>query len=100
MFKLIKYLKNPSSSANLKVKQKAFKYILLCDKLYEWSTKGLNLKCLDKCEFMKVMIKVHNGVCESHKSSPKMRWLIHGYGYYWPTMATDYISYAKGCTAC
>ena len=74
--------------------------MLLGDELYKWSVEDLLLKSLDHNESMRVMAEVHEGIYGSHKSGPKMRWLIHRYGYFWPTMAADYISYAKGCAAC
>ena len=46
------------------------------------------------------MHKVHEGIYRAHKLGPKMRWLIHRYGYYWPTILVDCIAYAKGCEAC
>ena len=76
------------------------KYVLLDDELYKCSAKGLLLKCLDKEEAMKVMAKVHEGIYKSHRLRPKIRCLIHRYGYYWPTMAVIYISYNKGCLTC
>ena len=70
---LIKYLKNPSSSVDFKIKQKALKDILLNDELYKCSTEGFVLKCLDKDESMRVMAEVHKRICGSHKLGPKMR---------------------------
>ena len=29
-----------------------------------------------------------------------MKWLIHRYGYYWPSITTDYFAYARGYEAC
>ena len=93
---MIEYLKNPSSLVDFKIKQKALKYVMLNDELYKRSTESLLLKCLDKDESMRVMAEVHEGICESHRSGPKMRWLIHRHGYYWPSMVANCISYAKG----
>ena len=36
------------------------------------------------------MHKLHKGICGAHELSPKMKWLIHRYGYYWPTIAANY----------
>ena len=46
------------------------------------------------------MHEVHEGICGAHKLGLKMRWIIHRYGYYWPTIATDCISFARECEAC
>ena len=45
-------------------------------------------------------MKCTKGICGAHKSGLKMRWLIHMYGYYWPTIVVDCVTYAKGCEAC
>ena len=68
---LIRYLNRPSSTIDLKLKQKALKYVLLYDKLYKRRAEGLLLKCLDKLEAMKVMGEVHEGVYRSHRLGPK-----------------------------
>ena len=93
---MIEYLKNPSLSIDFKVKQKTLKYILLSDELYKQSVEGLLLKCLDKSKSLKVMVKFYEGICNSHKLGPKIRYVIHKHGYYWLTMVVDYINYAQG----
>ncbi|KAL6209261.1 hypothetical protein ACLB2K_020203 [Fragaria x ananassa] len=47
-----------------------------------------------------IMSEVHLGVCRSHQVGPKMRWLIHQHGFYWPTILKDCINFAKGCLEC
>lgn len=49
---------------------------------------------------MKAMAEVHEGICGAHQARIKMRWLLWRHGFYWPTMAVDCISYAKGCQEC
>ena len=46
------------------------------------------------------MHEVHEGIYGAQKLGPKMKWLIHRYGYYWPTIAADYVAYVRGCKAC
>ena len=58
------------------------------------------LKCVDDGEAKRIMYEVHDDIYDAHKSGLKMRWLIHRYGYYWPTIAADCTAYAKGCEAC
>ena len=70
------------------------------DELYKWSVEGFLLKCLNKSKSIKVMAKVHKRICKAHRLGLKIIWLIHTYGYYWPTMAVNCISYAKGCVTC
>ena len=79
---LIEYLRAPSSTTKFKTNEKAIKYVLLDDKLYKQSAEGLLLKCLDKLEYMKVMVEVHEGIYGSYRSGSKMKWLIHRHNYY------------------
>ncbi|XP_043717503.1 uncharacterized protein LOC122665420 [Telopea speciosissima] len=46
------------------------------------------------------MAEVLEGICGVHQAGPKMRWLVWRHGYYWPTMMTDCVKYARGCWAC
>jgi transposase InsO family protein len=46
------------------------------------------------------MGEVHEGICGTHQSAPKMKWLLHRAGFYWPTVMTDYFRYYKGCEEC
>jgi hypothetical protein len=46
------------------------------------------------------MGEVHEGICGTHQLDPKMKWLLHRAGFYWPTMMADYFCYYKGCEEC
>ncbi|WVZ58281.1 hypothetical protein U9M48_008564 [Paspalum notatum var. saurae] len=61
---------------------------------------GLLLKCLGPSEALKVMHDVHEGVCGTHQSAHKMKWLIRRSRYYLPTMLEDCFKYYKGCQEC
>ena len=71
--------------------------MLVDNELFKRSQEGLLLKCVDNSEARSIMHKVHEGICRAHKSGLKMRWLIHRYRFYWPTISTNYLAYAKGC---
>jgi hypothetical protein len=49
----------------------------------------LLLKCLDSDQATVAMGEVHEGICDTHQSAPKMKWLLQRGGFYWPTMITD-----------
>jgi hypothetical protein len=74
------------------------------DVLYKRGAEGLLLKCVSKYESLKVLAEVHEGICGAHQSGVKMRWLIHRYGYFWPSVLKDCIEYAifghQGCESC
>jgi hypothetical protein len=46
------------------------------------------------------MGEVHEGICGTHQSAPKMKWLLDRAGFYWPTMMADCFRYYKGCEEC
>src|SRR6185312_17048187 len=46
------------------------------------------------------MGKIHEGVCGSHQSAYKMKWVIRRNGYFCPTMLEDCFTYYKGCQGC
>jgi hypothetical protein len=44
--------------------------------------------------------EVHEGIYGTHQSAPKMKWLLHRAGFYWPTMMADCFLYYKGYEEC
>ena len=46
------------------------------------------------------MGEVHEGICCTHQSAPKMKWLLRRASFYWPTMLSDCFRYFKGCEEC
>jgi hypothetical protein len=46
------------------------------------------------------MAEVHEGICGTHQSAPKMKWLLRRAYFYWPTIIADCFSYYKGCEEC
>nr|CBG76268.1 OO_Ba0005L10-OO_Ba0081K17.19 [Oryza officinalis] len=99
-FDIIEYLRNPSQSASRRMKYKVLHYVLLDDDLYYRTIDGVLLKCLGPEEAKIVMSEVHEGICGTHQSAQKMRWLLKRVGYFWPTMLEDCFKYYKGCQDC
>ena len=93
-------MSNPSFKAEYKLKQKALKYVLLDDELFKRRQEGLLLRCVNSAEAKRTVYEVHKGICGAHKLGLKMRWIIHRYGYYWPTIAASYVAYVGGLEAC
>nr|CAE01655.2 OSJNBb0043H09.6 [Oryza sativa Japonica Group] len=92
------YLKDPSQSASRKLRYKALKYALLDDELYYRTIDGVLLKCLSADQGKVVMGEVHEGICGTHQSAHKMKWLLRRVGYFWPTMlkiSSDIIKVVK-----
>jgi hypothetical protein len=84
------YLRDPSKKVDRKIRFQATKYVLLEGELYYRIVDGVLLKCLNKEDSKVLMGEIHEGVCGSHQSAFKMKWMIRRNGYYWPTMLEDF----------
>jgi len=97
---IISYLKNPGRGAERNIQRATFKYILIDDELYRRTAEDLHLKCLDLDQAKVAMGEVHEGICGTHQSAPKMKWLLIRVGFCWPSMISDCFRYYKGCEEC
>ena len=86
---LISYLRDPGLGADRNILRLAFKYVLIDDELYRRTAEDLLLKCLDSDQARVAMGEVHEGICGTHQSAPKMKWLLRSASFYWPTMLSD-----------
>jgi hypothetical protein len=73
---LVDYLHNPSSSVDRKVRRWALKFVLDDGKLYRRTADDLLLKCLGPDQARLSMAEVREGICGTHQSAPKMKWLL------------------------
>jgi hypothetical protein len=94
------YLWDPSQKVDKGIQRIAFKFTLINDELYRRTAEDLLLKCLDHDQAKMVMGEVHEGICSTHQSAPKMKWPLRRTGFYWPTMIADIFRYYKGCEEC
>jgi hypothetical protein len=44
--------------------------------------------------------EVHEGVCGTHQSAPKTKWLLRRACFYWPTMIVGCFRYYNECEEC
>jgi len=58
------------------------------------------LKCLSADQAKVAIGEVREGICGTHQSAHKMKWLLGRAGYFWPTMLEDCFKYYKGCQDC
>ena len=58
------------------------------------------VKCLSQEEARVSMGEVHEGICGAHQLAYKMKWVIRGFGYFWPIILEDYFEYYNGCQDC
>jgi hypothetical protein len=75
----------------------AFKYVLMSNELYRRTVNDVLLTCLDLGDAILAMAEVHEGICGTHQSALKMKWLLRRSDFYWPNMIADYFKYYKGC---
>ena len=97
---IVTYLKVPGHGTERNIRRLAFKYILIDNELYRQTAKDVLLKCLDSDQAHVAMGEVYEGICGTHQSAPKMKWLLRRASFYWPTMMADCFRYYKGCEEC
>ena len=68
--------------------------------LYRRTVDDLLLKCLGPDQARLAMAEVHEGICGTHQSAPKIKWLLKQACFYWPTMIADCFKYYKRCEEC
>jgi hypothetical protein len=86
---IVTYLKDPGHGADRNIQCLAFQYVLINDELYRRTAEDLLLKCLDSNQAKVSMGEFHEGICGTHQSAPKMKWLLRRVGFYWPSMLAD-----------
>lgn len=67
------YLRNPSIRSDRNVRHTTFKYVLVNDELYRQTVDDLLLRCLGSYDAILAMTEVHEGICGTHQSAPKMK---------------------------
>jgi hypothetical protein len=97
---LVRYLENSSHIFDRKVQRQALKYVVLDKTLYRQTIDGLLLKCLGSNQSKIVIGEAHEGICGTHQSAHKMKWLLYRAIFYWLTMINDYFRYYKGYESC
>jgi hypothetical protein len=97
---LIEYLRDPSVKTDRGVRRIAFKYVLIDDELYRRTPSDIFLRCLAPNDATLTMVEVHEGICGTHQSAPKMKWLLRRSGFYWHDMVAYCFKYYKGCQVC
>jgi hypothetical protein len=67
----------------------------MSDELYCRTVNDIQLKCLGPGDAILAMAEVHKGICGTHQSAPKMKWLLRRSGFYWPNLIADCSSTTK-----
>jgi hypothetical protein len=84
----------------MNVRRTTSKYVLMDDELYRRTVNDVLLKCLGPDDAILAMTEVHEGICGTHQSAPKMKWLLRRSGFYWPNLKAYCFKYYKGCQVC
>ena len=73
---ILNYLRNPNIRTDKNIRRTTFKYVLMSDELYRRTVNDVLLKCLGPDDAILAMAEVHEGICGTHQSAPKMKWLL------------------------
>ena len=73
---IVDYLQAPSKRTVRAVRRMACKYTLVDGYLYRRTVDGILMKCLDEDQARVAMGEVHGGICRTHQSAHKMKWLL------------------------
>ena len=79
---IISYLKDPGRGAERNIRRAAFKYVLIDNELYRRTAENFLLKCLDSHQAKVAMGEVHEGICGTHQSALKTKWLLRRADFY------------------
>ncbi|XP_050895650.1 uncharacterized protein LOC127102313 [Lathyrus oleraceus] len=79
---IVKYLENPTTSAERKVIYHSLSYTLMGNELFKKTPEGVLLKCLGDFEVYLALSNVHSGACGAHQVCHKMKWLLFRQGMY------------------
>ncbi|XP_052489428.1 uncharacterized protein LOC128042430 [Gossypium raimondii] len=103
---IVEYVKNQrypeQANENDKrtIRKLAVGYILDGNILYKRGKDQVLMRCVDAVEARNILEEVHEGICGTHASGFTMARQIMRLGYYWLTMETDCIGYARKCHKC
>ncbi|CAJ2630140.1 unnamed protein product [Trifolium pratense] len=73
---IVKYIENPTGTADRKVKYRALNYTIMGNELFKKTPEGVLLKCLNENEAYVAVSNAHSGACGAHQAGHKMKWLL------------------------
>jgi len=103
---ILEYIKNQrypeQANENDKrtIRRMAAGFVLDGDILYKRGKDQMLLRCVDDVEARKILEEVHEGICGTHANGFNMARKIMRLGYYWLTMESDCINFARKCHKC
>ncbi|XP_016901285.2 uncharacterized protein LOC107991219 [Cucumis melo] len=82
------------------IRRLAMNFFLSGKVLYKKNHDMVLLQCVDEEEAKQIMTDIHEGICGTHANGHMMARQILRFGYYWTTMESDCIKYARECKKC
>ena len=79
---------------------KVARYVLYDDKLYRGGYSMALLKYVTSSKAKYIMRKINKGTCGNHVGGQSLEFKAPRQGYYWLTMKTDCMEYARKCNKC
>ena len=67
--------------------------------LYKKGKDQVLLRCVNSSEANKIIEEIHDGICGTHANGHKMARQVMRAGYYWSTLESDCIKYARKSTS-
>ena len=104
MTPIVQYLKDSQlredkNKARL-LRLKAARYILYDGQLYRRGFSTPLLKCVDHKEGNYIVREIHERVCGNHAGGQSLAHKALRQVYFWPTLRTDVIAFARKCDKC
>ena len=72
-------------------------FLLDGEMLYKKGKDQVLLRCVNSSKANKIIEEIHEGICETHANGHKMARQVMRAGYYWLTLESDCIKYARKC---
>ena len=79
---------------------KVARYTLYDNQLYKRGFSTPLLKCVDLEQGNNILQEIHKGVCGNHAGGQSLAYKALRQGYFWPTIRTDAINFARKCDKC
>ena len=79
---------------------KVVRYTMYNDQLYKRGFSTLLLKYVDLEEGNYILQEIHKGICDNHAEGQSLAYKALRQGYFWLTMKTDAMGFARKCDKC
>ncbi|WRX25484.1 Integrase zinc-binding domain - like 10 [Theobroma cacao] len=98
--KFQQYPEQSSENDKKTIRRLAMNFFLDGNILYNRNRDQVLLRCVDLAEAWRIVEEVHEGICGAHASGHMLARQVMRAGYYWLTLETDCIDFARKCHKC